>query len=219
MTAQTNDTSSDRMPTLREEQKRFTRQRLLEAAKDVFARTGYASATIEDITTAAGASRATFYLHFRSKADIVRELFLQVLLPDANAIYEELHELGDPSWDEVRAFVDRTLSYWDRHQSTIDLLQQAHAVERDEIAATWSFALTDTASVLAHYLEHVRGVDPEDARARAIMLIGLLDRFHFFCRLPGVEVPATVALDQLTHMWWAAFQPSPSRSREPTASV
>lgn len=211
--------SSGRSPSLRDEQKRFTRQRLIDAAREVFVREGYAATTIEDITNAAGASRATFYLHFKTKPEIVQELFLQVLLPDSNAIYEQLHELREPSWEELRAFVADTLAYWDRHQDVIDILQQVHAVEREAISDTWSFALTDTASVLAHYLEHVRGVEGEPARVRAVMLIGLLDRFHFFARLPGVDLPRSVALDALTDMWWTAMQPAGARSQEPAAGI
>jgi len=104
----------ERAPSLRDEQKRFTRQRLIDAAKEVFADVGYAAATIEDITRAAGASRATFYLHFKSKATIVNELFLQVLLPESNEIYERLHQLTAPTRDDVRAFVADTFAYWDR---------------------------------------------------------------------------------------------------------
>lgn len=205
-------TASGRAPSLREEQKRFTRLRLIEAAKEVFARTGYASATIEDITNAAGASRATFYLHFKGKAEIVNELFLDVLLPDSNLIYERLHELGDPGWEDVRAFVEGTYAYWDRHAVILEILQQAHSVDPEGITETWSFALQDTAAKLGHYMESVLGVDGEVARLRAIMLIGLLDRFWFFTRLPGVEASRELALDQLADMWWTAFQPVPDRS-------
>jgi AcrR family transcriptional regulator len=196
---------------LRDEQKRFTRQRLIDAAREVFERAGYANATIEDITRTAGASRATFYLHFKGKAEIVNELFLLVLLPDANAIYEQLHELTSPTWVDVRGFVEGTLAYWDRHAAIIDILQQAHAVEREAIGETWSFALTDTASVLGHYIETVREVDAAAAKTRAIMLIGLLDRFWFFTRLPGVAIPRETALDALADFWWTAFQPQPGR--------
>lgn len=204
--------SSDKAPSLREEQKRFTRLRLIEAAKEVFARTGYANATIEDITSAAGASRATFYLHFKGKAEIVNELFLDVLLPDSNLIYEQLHELHDPTWTDVRAFVESTFAYWDRHAVILEILQQAHSVDPDGITETWSFALQDTAANLGHYLETVLGVEADAARLRAIMLIGLLDRFWFFTRLPGVEASRVLALDQLADLWWTAFQPVPDRS-------
>src|ERR1044072_9762630 len=57
--------------TLRDEQKRPTRRLLIEGALTAFERKGYAATTIEDIVAEANASRATFYLHFKSKADVV----------------------------------------------------------------------------------------------------------------------------------------------------
>src|SRR6476660_6410332 len=56
---------------LRDEQKRMTRRRLIEGALAAFERKGYAATTIDDIVAEANASRATFYLHFKSKADVV----------------------------------------------------------------------------------------------------------------------------------------------------
>ena len=56
---------------LRDEQKRLTRRLLIEGALAAFERKGYAATTIEDIVAEAKASRATFYLHFKSKADVV----------------------------------------------------------------------------------------------------------------------------------------------------
>jgi len=44
-----------------------TRRRVIAAARKVFVKKGYAKATIEEITAAAGVSRATLYLHFDSK--------------------------------------------------------------------------------------------------------------------------------------------------------
>ena len=74
---------------LRDEQKRLTRRLLIEGAVTAFERKGYAATTIEDIVAEANASRATFYLHFKSKADVVlvvartlgrrwRELYLEL---------------------------------------------------------------------------------------------------------------------------------------------
>ena len=50
------------------------RERLLDAAQRVFATSGYASATVDDIIRAAATSRATFYRYFRSKEDLFDEL-------------------------------------------------------------------------------------------------------------------------------------------------
>jgi AcrR family transcriptional regulator len=52
---------------LRQEHRDATRRRIVVAARKVFVKKGYAKATIDEITVAAGVSRATLYLHFDSK--------------------------------------------------------------------------------------------------------------------------------------------------------
>jgi AcrR family transcriptional regulator len=51
-----------------------TRQKLLDAAEQVFARLGYHDASIVRITEAAGVGQGTFYLYFESKLAIFEEL-------------------------------------------------------------------------------------------------------------------------------------------------
>src|SRR4051794_36381000 len=51
------------------------RQRLLEAAAEVFAQRGYADASAEAISRAAGMSKATFYEHFGNKEEAILALF------------------------------------------------------------------------------------------------------------------------------------------------
>jgi AcrR family transcriptional regulator len=51
-----------------------TRQRLLEAAEEVFGDLGYVDASIVKITEAAGVGQGTFYLYFASKQEIFDEL-------------------------------------------------------------------------------------------------------------------------------------------------
>ena len=199
--------------TLRDEQKRFTRERLIDAALEVFAERGYANATVEEITTAAGASRATFYLHFKSKADIVTDVLTKVLLPESDEIYLELHDQPDPTWSELRAFVENTFTYWDRHRAALDVLKQSFALDRDEVGEFWSGALEATSGVLAHYLSTLRDVDPKTARVRAILLIALLDGVDFYRHLPDVELDHDTVIDTLTDFWWAAFRAQPPRPR------
>lgn len=57
--------------TLRDAQRQATSRLLIEAAVRVFARVGYTRATIDEIVSEAGASRATFYLHFKTKSDVL----------------------------------------------------------------------------------------------------------------------------------------------------
>lgn len=47
-----------------------TRLRLLEAARDVIRRKGYAATTVDDVCAAAGVTKGGFFHHFRSKEDL-----------------------------------------------------------------------------------------------------------------------------------------------------
>jgi len=51
-----------------------TRDRLLEAAEEVFAEQGFFRASIAEITRRAGVAQGTFYLYFKAKEEIFREL-------------------------------------------------------------------------------------------------------------------------------------------------
>ena len=55
-----------------------TRQKLLEAAEQIFAELGYHDASIVKITEAAGVGQGTFYLYFASKKEVFDEVVLDL---------------------------------------------------------------------------------------------------------------------------------------------
>ena len=86
-----------------------TEASLKEAARRVFARSGYLDAKITDITTEAGRSVGSFYKHFAGKEEL-----LQALLADWTAqAGQELatHEAGDDLSQEA-ALRARVAVYW-----------------------------------------------------------------------------------------------------------
>lgn len=58
----------------RKRQKEQTRERIYQAALEAFRRDGLQGARIEDIAHAAGVSRGTFYFHFATREDVLRDL-------------------------------------------------------------------------------------------------------------------------------------------------
>lgn len=65
----------------------LTRQTLVCAAAEVFARRGYAAATMSDILDAAGVTKGALYFHFRSKEDLAHAIFSEdVLFADTDAL-------------------------------------------------------------------------------------------------------------------------------------
>ena len=60
---------------------------MLLAAADVFARRGYAAATMSDILNEAGVTKGALYFHFRSKQDLAHAIFAEDLrFADADAL-------------------------------------------------------------------------------------------------------------------------------------
>lgn len=62
------------------------KEQILEAAREVFARIGYARATVDDIVKEAGVARGTFYLYFGDKRDAFEELIDRFAVQIVNAI-------------------------------------------------------------------------------------------------------------------------------------
>ncbi|MFH5232109.1 TetR/AcrR family transcriptional regulator [Antrihabitans spumae] len=133
-----------------------TRQRLLDAAFEVFAEEGFGRSTVEQICERAGFTRGAFYSNFEA----LDELFLAMweqrstrLVADVEAILgqEDLNELGD-----VRDVVERLLGAvpvdggWYRitaeftaHALRNPALRQVMAGREDVIVATLTPILTD----------------------------------------------------------------------------
>jgi len=73
----------------RQESKAATQEKLLGAAAKIFARRGFAGASIEEIAETAGFSRGAFHANFKSKD----ALFLTLVETQIKAITSEIHEL------------------------------------------------------------------------------------------------------------------------------
>jgi len=73
---------TDPLPSRRQQQRQETRQRVFEAAIEVFRRDGVSASRIDDIALLAQVSRGTFYFHFPTKADV-----LMALLKDAESLF------------------------------------------------------------------------------------------------------------------------------------
>jgi AcrR family transcriptional regulator len=62
-----------------QERSLLTRQQLIDAAREIFARDGFEKASIQDISSLAGKTRGAFYVHFNDKEDVFFAIFEQYL--------------------------------------------------------------------------------------------------------------------------------------------
>ena len=58
----------------REEKKRLTRARLVEASLECFSERGFDATTVEEITRRAGVAKGTFFNYFRTKVDVLLQV-------------------------------------------------------------------------------------------------------------------------------------------------
>jgi AcrR family transcriptional regulator len=83
-----------------QERAALTRHTLIDAAAEVFARRGYAAATMSDILKEAGVTKGALYFHFRSKRDLANAIFSEDLRfadTDARSSGSPLQDLIDLS--------------------------------------------------------------------------------------------------------------------------
>jgi AcrR family transcriptional regulator len=71
------------------------RERILLAARDVFATRGYAGAGLEEIVARARVSRTTFYVFFENKEECLLEVFERGLQRVGEAVLRVVAETGD----------------------------------------------------------------------------------------------------------------------------
>jgi AcrR family transcriptional regulator len=158
---------------LREAQKQLTRERLLDAAAELFSTQGYGATTIEDIATAAGATRATFYLHFPSKSDVVHGFYAALVEYDPD--YADLVEAArHPTQDGLHCWLRRFVDGLDNQRAYWIALGEAAGADPDARAALdadWN----RSAEKLASGLQQARGWPPDHARLIAVVLKRQLD--------------------------------------------
>ena len=79
------------------------RSRILRAAVDVFARTGYFNAKVSEVARAAGVADGTIYLYFASKEDLLVSIFRESMQQYLTRLRAELSEESSASGRLVRA--------------------------------------------------------------------------------------------------------------------
>lgn len=197
---------------LREQQRAYTRQRLMEAAGQVFAARGYPDATVDEIASEAGASRATFYLHFKSKTELVSAL-VEESTPFGVERYRLLDELlgrGGPSLrTSLCEWLAEWLGIWRESADSSHALLQAATLEPEveEQRVRNSEALVDAlANYFARLPEGVRG----PTRDRLLVLEVMTQRILSLASMSRLPIDDKHVLTILTDMWMRVLVGGPA---------
>jgi AcrR family transcriptional regulator len=186
---------------LREAQKQFTHDRLVEAAVAEFCDRGYRATTIDDIAARAGTTRATFYNHFKTKSDIIAEL-----MEGESAFRPRWDELRafprKPNRDLIRAWLEQTTSTWEEHRDLISVIRQAVTIE-PELQAAQAERFQKTLGRFVDSIRHLGWSSDAEVRVEAMLLFAQLERIFSYWDFE--DAGEAHVLDLLTENWWQAF--------------
>jgi AcrR family transcriptional regulator len=182
---------------IREAQKALTRQRILDAARELFYRRGYYETSVDQIAAEAGASRPTFYLHFRDKEEVLAQIAEEYM----NGTRECAERLPGPapSVQALRGWLSELAAFLEREKMAFTVMTEIsahHVVEPvylKRIMAAWRGGLSSRSAAFA-------AADRKDKRgieARATTELLILEITWATTRVPADETSyfAEVALD------------------------
>jgi AcrR family transcriptional regulator len=161
------------------------RAAILNAARTVFARQGYASTVVDDIARQAEIGKGTLYLYFPSK----EQIYLAALLEDAKRLDQESRTAmaAAKTWqDKLRAYIEVRMRYFDEHEDfvRIYLTEFRSMCFQEKPMHTELYRLSEQGEVqLAQMLAaaaakgEIRNIDPELAACTVSELTrGLMER-------------------------------------------
>jgi AcrR family transcriptional regulator len=157
-----------------------TRQKVLEAAEQVFGEKGYHSASVTEITRAAGVAQGTFYLYFDNKRDLM-----------CAVVEEGGHELRATLSQATAAIAGRVdkekagfvafFAWMARHRSLCRVVRQAEYIDAD-LYRGWYRQLADGYAEglrAAMGAGEIAAVDDVETLAYALMGVGDFVGMHW----------------------------------------
>jgi AcrR family transcriptional regulator len=198
--------------TLRDQQKQQTRRNLLEQAKALFVERGYTAVTIDDIAAAAGCSRATFYLHFSGKPEILQKIGAETTTQRAVLLYADLDEVLDSgSRAEFTRWMRRAVAWFESNQAILPAWDEAVALE-SEFTTLARRAVSELPEAMPRYLRRWGPDRDEEARLRVELLVSQLERFFVRWAVQGtIDSSADKAAEVLSDIWFTALLPAEQR--------
>lgn len=179
--------------TMRDRHRIMTRDQIMTSALQAFAEKGYVTTKIDDIVGRAGIGRATFYLHFDSKAAVLREL-RDVRMARWT---DEDHPRGGPKGrPSVRAFFEKVVDFYTSAPELYTALHQARAADPE-------FAAAHRDTMEANVKDWIRtdaipGAGKDQTRLAIAMMYTMVDSFMHLWLVDGWPLDRDAAIDAMT---------------------
>lgn len=200
---------AEAMATLREAQKEMTRKLLLDAGLELFVSKGYAATKVDDISSAAGTTRVTFYAYFPSKVDLMKALVTERLNPALNRVPSDEHGsterelvavVEDGSRQRIRAWLAASARRWDTIRPYTTTAFEAAAVD-PEIRELFDAWLDEAVGDVEDGLTRAKRFPAGTRRFRSVLAITELDHVARNWTPGQWGVEAETMLDVLADSW------------------
>lgn len=197
-----------------------TRERLLEAAKEIFEEQGFLNARITDIATRAEQSHGSFWYYFTSKEQVFRELAAAVderlFAPLDDVILAESATHTAPQ-ERIREATRRHLEAYKREARMMDLIEQVSRYDSEINALRLARHKSHTERVTraVRQLQRAGVADPSlDPKITALALGALTQRFAELWFVHGaLDCTMEHAVEQLSRIYENALQLSPAKKK------
>lgn len=153
----------------------LTRDAILDAAREVFARNGYRGTSVTDIAEGLHVTRANFYYYYRDKKQLFIELGTETY-KESLAVIDAFDDLADePRFDEVRDWVDHYFTYLDRNGA---LVARSFEDSPDDVAfrATVTRVHRKSARRLGEYIRARSSAEFSSSVALGMSMMAMLER-------------------------------------------
>ncbi|MFI8093013.1 TetR/AcrR family transcriptional regulator [Streptomyces sp. NPDC086080] len=197
------------MANLRAAQKQMTRRLLLESGLELFKAKGYAATTVDDIATAAGTTRVTFYAYFPSRSELMKalideqlnEALQRVRSPEHGSTARDLvATVADGSPEAIMAWLRRTSDIWPTIRPIIRIGRDASVVDPElpDLVERW---LEEAISDIEDGLAMAGRLEPHQRHFRGVLAMAELDYVAQHWNGSDWKLTRDQMLDELGASW------------------
>ncbi|CAL9395906.1 TetR/AcrR family transcriptional regulator [Streptomyces sp. enrichment culture] len=197
------------MANLREAHKQMTRRLLLESALELFDAKGYAGTTVDDIATAAGTTRVTFYAYFPSRSELMRALIDERLNEALRRVRSAEHgstahdlvaTVAEGTPEAIAAWLRQTAERWPDIRPIIRAGRAAAVVDPEltDLVEGW---LEEAISDIEDGLDRAGRFEPHQRRFRGVLAMAQLDFVAQNWHRADWKLSRDQMLDELGESW------------------
>ena len=119
------------MPSV-EEKKLKKRNKILEAAYNLFAKNGINTTPIDEVVKCAGVAKGTFYLYFHDKYDLMDQIILYKSAAIIKSVIEQMKNINTDNKmeavDQLTFFVDAIIDYMIENKEMLSVISEKSSI-------------------------------------------------------------------------------------------